>query len=96
MLPMPDLWPVAICLPVSSGTSLGLEELGVESGETLDDAAMVLGTYLSPQLYVRYRTGLYDAINVFEARYEFSRRWSVRTMTSVETSSAEIQFSFER
>jgi translocation and assembly module TamB len=78
------------------GTRLGLEELGVESGDTLDDAAMVLGTYLSPQLYVRYRTGLYDAINVFEVRYEFSRHWSVRSITSVETSSAEIQFSFER
>jgi translocation and assembly module TamB len=78
------------------GTKLGVEELGVESGETLDDASMVLGTYLSPQLYVRYRTGLYDAINVFEARYEFSRRWSIRTLTSAESTSAEIQFSFER
>jgi translocation and assembly module TamB len=78
------------------GTKVGLEEFGVESGETLEEASMVLGTYLSPQLYVRYRTGLYDAINEFEVRYEFSRRWSVRTITSVETSSAEIQFSFER
>ena len=78
------------------GTKVGLEEFGVESGETLEEAAMVLGTYLSPQLYVRYRTGLYDAINEFEVRYEFSRRWSVRTITSVETSSAEIQFSFDR
>ena len=78
------------------GTSMGLEEFGVESGATLQEASMVLGTYLSPQLYVRYRAGLYDAINEFEARYEFSRRWSVRTITSVEHSSAEIQFSFER
>jgi translocation and assembly module TamB len=78
------------------GTKVGLEEFGVESGETLDEAAMVLGTYLSPQLYVRYRTGLYDAINEFEVRYEFSRRWSVRTVTSVDNSSAEVQFSFER
>jgi translocation and assembly module TamB len=78
------------------GTRLGLEELGVESGETLEDAAMVLGTYLSPQIYVRYRTGLYDAINEFEVRFELSRRWSIRTITSVEASSAEIQFSFER
>lgn len=78
------------------GTQVGLEEFGVESGETLEEASMVLGTYLSPQLYVRYRTGLYDAINEFEMRYEFTRRWSVRTITSVENSSAEIQFSFER
>lgn len=78
------------------GTKLGFEELGVEGGETLEDASMVLGTYLSPQLYVRYRTGLYDAINVFEARYEFSRRWSIRTLTSAESTSAEIQFSIER
>ena len=78
------------------GTRLGLEELGVESGETLEEAAMVLGTYLSPQIYVRYRTGLYDAINEFEVRFELSRRWSIRTVTSVEASSAEILFSFER
>ena len=78
------------------GTSMGLEEFGVESGATLQEASMVLGTYLSPSLYVRYRTGLYDAISEFEVRYEFSRRWSVRTITSVEHSSAEIQFSFER
>ena len=78
------------------GSSVGLEEFGVEGGDTLQESSMVLGTYLSPQLYVRYRTGLYDAINEFEVRYEFSRRWSIRTITSVEHSSAEIQFSFER
>ena len=78
------------------GTSMGLEEFGVESGATLQEAAMVLGTYLSPQLYVRYRTGLYDAINEFEVRYEFTRRWSVRTITSVENTTAQVQFSFER
>ena len=78
------------------GTSMGLEEFAVQGGETLEEASMVLGTYLSPNLYVRYRTGLYDAINEFEVRYQFARRWSVRTITSVEHSSAEIQFSFER
>jgi len=45
---------------------------------------------------VRYRTGLGDAINEFEVRYEISRRWNVRTITSAEASSAEILFSFER
>lgn len=78
------------------GTSMGLEEFGVESGATLQEAAMVLGTYLSPKLYVRYRAGLYDAINEFEVRYEFTRRWSVRTITSVENTTAQVQFSFER
>jgi translocation and assembly module TamB len=77
------------------GTSMGLEEFGVESGATLQEAAMVLGTYLSPKLYVRYRAGLYDAINEFEVRYEFTRRWSVRTITSVEHTTAQVQFSFE-
>ena len=52
--------------------------------------------YLSPQIYVRYRTGLCDAINEFEVRFEISRRRSVRTITSAEASSAEILFSFER
>ena len=78
------------------GSAVGLEELGVEGGDTADDAAMVLGTYLSPQLYVRYRTGLYDAINEFHVIYDFTRNWGIRTISSAEKSSAEVRFSFER
>ena len=78
------------------GSAVGLEELGVEEGDTADDTAMVLGTYLSPQLYVRYRTGLYEAINEFHVIYDFTRTWSIRTISSAEKSSAEVRFSFER
>ena len=78
------------------GSTVGLEELGVESGDSADDAAMVLGTYLSPQLYVRYRTSLYEAVNEFHVLYDFTRNWGIRTISSAEKSSAEVRFSFER
>ncbi|MGD2138179.1 MAG: translocation/assembly module TamB domain-containing protein, partial [Gammaproteobacteria bacterium] len=78
------------------GSAVGLEELGVEEGDTAEDAAMVLGTYLSPQLYVRYRTGLYESINEFHVIYEFTRNWGIRTISSVDQASAELRFSFER
>jgi len=57
---------------------------------------MVLGTYLSPQLYVRYRTSLYEAVNEFHVLYDFTRSWGIRTISSAEKSSAEVRFSFER
>jgi translocation and assembly module TamB len=78
------------------GSSVGLEELGVEDGDSADEAAMVLGTYITPQLYVRYRTGLYEAINEFHVLYDFTRNWGIRTVSSIEKSSAELRFSFER
>ena len=78
------------------GSAVGLEELGVEGGDSADDAAMVLGTYLSPQLYVRYRTSLYEAVNEFHVLYDFTRSWGIRTISSAEKSSAEVRFSFER
>jgi len=78
------------------GSSVGLEELGVEDGDSADEAAMVLGTYITPQLYVRYRTGLYEAINEFHVIYDFTRNWGIHTVSSIEKSSAELRFSFER
>jgi len=78
------------------GQRLGLDELRVEGGETLEEASLVLGTYLSPKLYVRYAAGFDRAVNRFEARYEFSRRWAIQTETSQEETGADVIFTFEK
>lgn len=81
----------------SVGESLGLDELKLESGGgTLEEASLVLGTYLSPELYVRYSAGLNAAASRFEALYELSDHWSIRAQTSQNQSAADVIFSFER
>ncbi|MCO6414148.1 MAG: translocation/assembly module TamB domain-containing protein, partial [Thiogranum sp.] len=81
----------------SVGESLGLDELKLESGSgTLEEASLVLGTYLSPELYVRYSAGLNAAASRFEALYELSDHWSIRAQTSQNQSAADVIFSFER
>ena len=76
------------------GAKVGLEA-GVEQGSDPNDAAVVAGTYLSPQLFVAYGVGLFERVNIFRVRYEFNRRWSVQAESSQE-SSADLFFTFER
>ncbi|MDT8385930.1 MAG: translocation/assembly module TamB domain-containing protein [Thiogranum sp.] len=78
------------------GESLGLEEFQVSSGGELEQASLVMGRYLSPQLYVRYSAGLYDAASQFEAIYELGKNWFIETHTGSEQSGADIIYSFER
>jgi len=78
------------------GESVGLEELQFEADETGEQTSLVLGTYLSPQLFVRYSQGLYDTANQFEAIYKITRNWLIRTQTSPEQSGADVFYSFER
>jgi translocation and assembly module TamB len=77
------------------GRSLGLDEMTVEAGGTLDEASLVAGTYLSPQLYVSYGVGLFEPVSVFRIRYMLSRRWTVRAETG-RANSADLLFRIER
>jgi translocation and assembly module TamB len=77
------------------GRSLGLDEMRVEAGATLEEASLVAGTYLSPKLYVSYGVGLFEPISTFRLRYFLSRRWSIRAETGAENG-ADLLFRIER
>ncbi len=78
--------------------SLGLDELGVSSGDGqgLEQASVNIGKYLTPELYVGYGVGLFEAVNTFILRYEFTDNFSLRAASSSEATSGEVTFSFER
>ena len=75
--------------------TFGLDEFGVESGETAADAALVVGKYLSPELYISYGVGLFDAVNTFNMRYQISKQLLLESTTGTE-SSADLIYSIER
>ena len=77
------------------GDAFGIDEAGVESGDTLEESSLVLGKYLSPRLYISYAVGLFDQLNTFRMRYDLSRRWSVQTEAGAATG-ADLLFTLER
>ncbi|MFA7387097.1 MAG: translocation/assembly module TamB domain-containing protein [Thiohalobacteraceae bacterium] len=67
------------------GGAFGLDEVSVGGGGDLDTAALTVGKYLSPRLYLNYSVGLLDAANRLRLRYELSKRLSLQTETGTET-----------
>lgn len=76
------------------GRYLGLDEVGVEA-DAGNEAALVIGKFLSPRLYVSYGISLADAINTFKLRYTIGDRWVIRGESGRE-SSADVEFTIER
>ncbi len=76
---------------------LGLDEARVETeeGEGLQEAQLVVGTYISPRLYVGYGLGLFETTNVLRVRYHLGEDWLLRTESGVETG-ADLLYSRER
>lgn len=59
------------------GTALGLDQLSVAPGGSLDQSALVLGKALSPRLYIRYAMGLLDRQGSVQVDYRITDRISV-------------------
>ena len=77
------------------GSSFGFDEVSVGGGDDLDSAALTVGKYLSPRLYVNYSVGLLDAVNRLQMRYELSRRFTLQTETGTATG-GDILYTIER
>ena len=77
------------------GERIGIDELGFEGDDETGNASLVIGKWLSPQLYVSYGVGLLEAVNVLRMRYRLSRRLSVEVSTS-EESAADVIYTIER
>ncbi|QKT02504.1 translocation/assembly module TamB domain-containing protein [Ectothiorhodospiraceae bacterium 2226] len=80
------------------GEALGVEEVRIEEAPDAADTgpALVLGTYLSPRLYVNYSVGLFESVNVLRLRYEISRHWILQTETGGRYDGADLIYSIER
>lgn len=78
------------------GKTLGVEEIRLQSsGSNAEDPALLIGTYLSPRLYISYGVTLVERINTFKLRYTLSKRWTLEAEQGLE-SGADLLFSLER
>lgn len=85
------------------GERLGVDQFAIETGSgeagaasDPTQAALVIGKYLSPRLYVSYGIGLFDPINVLRMQYAVSERWQLVTQSSSESTGADILYTIER
>jgi translocation and assembly module TamB len=78
------------------GRRLGADELTVSDSEMLGGAALTVGQYLSPRVYLSYGVGLFEPGEVITLRYKLSRDLSVQAQRGPEDTRAGIEFRMQR
>ncbi|HVS12946.1 MAG TPA: translocation/assembly module TamB domain-containing protein [Thermoanaerobaculia bacterium] len=73
----------------------GIDELGIETDGGVETASLVLGTYLSPRLYVSYGVGLFEPISTITLRYVLSSKWTLSAESGRGTG-ADLVYTIER
>jgi len=75
------------------GPYVGLDDVGIAQGG--DGAALMLGKFLSPRLYISYGISLVDEINTLKLRYTIGDRWVISAEAGSE-SAADIEYRIDR
>lgn len=83
-------------LAKSLGKRLGVDELAVKDDEMIGGAALTVGQYLSPRLYLSYGVGLFEPGDVITLRYKLSDDLALQTQRGPEDTRAGIEYRIER
>lgn len=75
--------------------TFGLDSLQLESGEGSKATSLMLGKYLSPDLYVGYGIGLFDTVNTFNVKYRLSKRLVFESNSSTSGMGADLIYTLE-
>ncbi|HET8701572.1 MAG TPA: translocation/assembly module TamB domain-containing protein, partial [Nitrococcus sp.] len=85
------------------GGSLGVDTIGIQTGSgeagaasNSNEAALVIGKYLSPGLYVSYGIGLFNHVSTVRLQYTLSSHWKLATEASTEGSGGDLTYTIER
>lgn len=77
------------------GSSLGLDSFTVGGGNTLEDSALGLGKYLTPDLLMRYKLGLFDRQSVLGIEYSLTERLKLEVETGI-SQSVDLNYTIEK
>ncbi|HEY0961937.1 MAG TPA: translocation/assembly module TamB domain-containing protein [Pseudomonadales bacterium] len=77
------------------GSSLGLDSFTVGGGNTLEDSALGLGKYLTPDLLMRYKLGLFDRQSVLGIEYTLTERLKLEVETGI-SQSVDLNYTIEK
>jgi translocation and assembly module TamB len=83
-------------LTKSLSDAFGLDSLEFGSGTGSKETSLMLGKYLSPDLYVGYGVGLFDAVNTFNVKYRLGKRLMFESNSSISGTGADLIYTVER
>ena len=83
-------------LAKSIGSKMGLDDVGVADSSAVGGAALTVGKYLSPRLYLSYGVGLFTPGEVVTLRYRLSRLFNVEIQNGTLSSRAGINYKIEK
>lgn len=80
------------------GERLAVDTIDIQSapGAGNDQAALVIGKYLTPELYVSYGYGLFEPISTLRLEYQLNRLWRLVTESSNEATGGDIEWVMEK
>jgi len=77
------------------GNKLGLDTLTVGSGNSLRESSLGVGKYLTPDLLMSYKVGLFDRQAVLSINYSLSERLKLQVETGI-SQSVDISYTVEK
>ncbi len=83
-------------LAKSVGRKVGLDEVGVADNTAVGGAALTIGKYLSPRLYLSYGVGLFTPGEVVTLRYRLTRLFNIEIQNGTLSSRAGINYKIEK
>ncbi|MBM9616251.1 translocation/assembly module TamB domain-containing protein [Desulfobulbus rhabdoformis] len=72
-----------------------IDEIKIEDGDDDEDQSLVLGSWLTPDLYVSYGKSLGEDASSFNTKLNLGHGFSLLTETGAESSGSDIKFEFE-
>ena len=82
--------------PTTDEKALAFIVTGADFDHAAGQAAVNVGFYLLPRLFVSYGIGLFEAGNVLSGRYELSDRWGVRVVSGERDTGVDLGFITDR
>lgn len=82
-------------LAKSVGARLGVDA-GVSDNAALGGAALTIGKYLSPKLYLSYGVGIFTPGEVITLRYKLSRMWELEAQNATTENRAGLNYRLEK
>jgi len=83
-------------LAKSIGAKMGLDDVGVADNSSVGGAALTVGKYLSPRLYMSYGVGLFSPGQVVTLRYKLTRLFNFEMQNGTLSSRAGINYRIEK
>jgi translocation and assembly module TamB len=83
-------------LAKSIGKRVGLDELAVKDSEAIGGAALTVGQYLSPRLYLSYGVGIFEPGEVVTLRYKLSKALALEALNGPRDSRAGLEYRIEK